>query len=299
MKQQTKAYLFASFAVLCWSTVGSAFKLALREVDFVNLLFWSVLVSLLVFIVFVTVQRKWRLLLEQKLKDVLMSGLLGFLNPFFYYFILFQAYDVLLAQEALTLNYLWPVVLVLLSIPILKQKIGVLSFVAILISFAGSFVIATGGDIFGVQFTNPYGVALAVGSTVIWALFWLLNVKDKRNETVKLLMNFLFGFLYILIYGLFTNSIIIPEFYGIIGVSYVGVFEMGITFFLWMKALSLSKTTAKVSNLIYFAPFISLFIVSLTIGEQIKTATLVGLVLIIGGILLQGAVGKYNDRKLL
>lgn len=174
-----------------------------------------------------------------------------------------------------------------------------MSFVAILISFAGSFVIATGGDIFGFQFTNPYGVALAVGSTVIWALFWLLNVKDKRNETVKLLMNFFFGFLYILIYGLFTNSIIIPEFYGIIGVSYVGVFEMGITFFLWMKALSLSKTTAKVSNLIYFAPFISLFIVNLTIGEEIKTATLVGLVLIIGGILLQGAVGKYNDRKLL
>ncbi|MCK9321073.1 MAG: DMT family transporter [Bacteroidales bacterium] len=299
MKQQTKAYLFASFAVLCWSTVGSAFKLALREVDFVNLLFWSVLVSLLVFIVFIMVQKKWGLLWEQKLKDVLMSALLGFLNPFFYYFILFQAYDVLLAQEALTLNYLWPVVLVLLSIPILKQKIGILSFVAILISFTGSFVIATGGDIFGFQFTNPYGVALAVGSTVIWALFWLLNVKDKRTETVKLLMNFFFGFLYILIYGLFTDSIIIPEFYGIIGVSYVGVFEMGITFFLWMKALSLSKTTAKISNLIYFAPFLSLIIVSITIGEQIKTATVVGLVLIIGGILLQGLGGFHEIRIFL
>ncbi|MDD2636981.1 MAG: hypothetical protein PHW82_15925, partial [Bacteroidales bacterium] len=73
MKQQTKAYLFASFAVLCWSTVGSAFKLALREVDFVNLLFWSVLVSLFVFIVFITAQKKWSLLWKQKIKDVLMS----------------------------------------------------------------------------------------------------------------------------------------------------------------------------------------------------------------------------------
>ncbi|MDD2635862.1 MAG: EamA family transporter, partial [Bacteroidales bacterium] len=278
--------------VLSWSTVGSAFKLALRELDFVNLLFWSVLVSLFVFIVFITAQKKWSLLWKQKIKDVLMSALLGFLNPFFYYFILFQAYDVLLAQEALTLNYLWPVVLVLLSIPILKQKIRIWSFVAILISFMGSFVIATSGNILDFQFTNPYGVALAVVSTVIWALFWLLNVKDKRNETVKLLMNFFFGFLYILIYCLFTKSIVFPEFYGIIGVTYVGVFEMGLTFFLWMKALSLSKTTAKISNLIYFAPFISLIIVSITIGEQIKTATLVGLVLIIGGILLQGVVGK-------
>ena len=292
MKQQTKAYLFAIFAVLCWSTVGSAFKLALREVDFVNLLFWSVLVSLVVFVIFITAQKKWSLLKQQNSKDVLRSAILGFLNPFFYYFILFQAYDILLAQEALTLNYLWPVVLVLLSIPILKQKISLLSFIAIMVSFVGSFVIATGGDVFGFKFTNSYGVALAAGSTVVWALFWLLNVRDKRDESVKLFMNFAFGLIYIIVYGLITKSINVPNLNGVIGVAYVGIFEMGVTFFLWMKALSLSKTTAKVSNLIYFAPFISLFIVNLTIGEEIKTATIVGLILIIGGILMQRVVGK-------
>jgi drug/metabolite transporter (DMT)-like permease len=292
MKQQTKAYLFAVFAVLCWSTVGSAFKLALREVDFVNLLFWSVLVSLLVFVIFISVQKKWYLLKQQNSKDILRSAVLGFFNPFFYYFILFQAYDILLAQEALTLNYLWPVVLVLLSIPILKQKISLLSFIAIMVSFVGSFVIATGGDVFGFKFTNAYGVALAAGSTIVWALFWLLNIRDKRHESVKLLMNFFFGFVYILIYGLIKNSIKLPGLNGFIGVVYVGVFEMGVTFFLWMKALSLSKTTAKVSNLIYFAPFISLIIVSFVLGEQIKAATVVGLVLIIGGILMQRFSGK-------
>ena len=294
MKQQTKAYLFAAFAVLCWSTVGSAFKLALQEVDFVNLLFWSVLISLFVFIVFVSFGKEWKSMKSQSAKDVLSSALLGFLNPFFYYFILFQAYDILLAQEALTLNYLWPVVLVLLSIPVLKQKIGFLSFVAILISFLWSFVIATGGDVLSFKFTNAYGVALAAGSTVVWAVFWLVNVRDKRKESIKLFMNFGFGFTYILIYGLITNSIEFPNINGIIGVSYVGVFEMGVTFFLWMKALSLSKTTAKVSNLIYFAPFISLFIVNLTIGEEIKIATIIGLLLIISGILMQRVVGKRS-----
>jgi drug/metabolite transporter (DMT)-like permease len=107
-------------------------------------------------------------------------------------------------------------------------------------------------------------------------------------------MNFAFGLIYILVYGLITKSINVPNLNGVIGVSYVGIFEMGVTFFLWMKALSLSKTTAKVSNLIYFAPFISLFIVNLTIGEEIKTATIVGLILIIGGILMQRVVGKRS-----
>ena len=145
---------------------------------------------------------------------------------------------------------------------------------------------------FGFKFTNAYGVALAAGSTIVWALFWLLNIRDKRHESVKLLMNFFFGFVYILIYGLIKNSIKLPGLNGFIGVAYVGVFEMGVTFFLWMKALSLSKTTAKVSNLIYFAPFISLIIVSFVLGEQIKAATVVGLVLIIGGILMQRFSGK-------
>lgn len=293
MKKQAKAYLYAAAAVLCWSTVGSAFKLALREVDYFNLLFWSVLVSLLVFIIFISAKGQWGLIFKQNLREIFSSALMGLINPFLYYFILFQAYDLLLAQEALTLNYLWPVVLVLLSIPVLKQKIGFLSVLAILVSFAGSFVIATGGNILDFKFTNTYGVILAVLSTVIWATFWLVNVRDKRNETVKLFMNFVFGFLFVSVYGIITNSIAFPGIYGLIGVGYVGIFEMGITFFLWMMALSLSETTAKVSNLIYFAPFLSLIIVSFTIGEEIKIATIIGLVLIIGGILLQ----RYFVKK--
>jgi drug/metabolite transporter (DMT)-like permease len=293
MKKQTKAYLYAAAAVLCWSTVGSAFKLALREVDFFNLLFWSVLVSLLVFVVFISAKRQWGLIFKQSLREIFSSAIMGLINPFLYYFILFQAYDLLLAQEALTLNYLWPVVLVLLSIPVLKQKIGFLSILAIMVSFVGSFVIATGGNILDFKFTNTYGVILALVSTIIWASFWLMNVRNKRNETVKLFMNFVFGFFFVSIYGVITNSIVIPSVNGLIGVGYVGVFEMGITFFLWMMALSLSETTAKVSNLIYFAPFLSLIIVSITIGEEIKIATIIGLVLIIGGILLQ----RYFVKK--
>lgn len=292
MKKQTKAYLYAAAAVICWSTVGSAFKLALREVDFFNLLFWSVLVSLLVFVVFISTKKQWSLIFKQNRREILSSSLMGLVNPFLYYFILFQAYDLLLAQEALTLNYLWPVVLVLLSIPVLKQKIGFLSILAILVSFLGSFVIATGGNILDFKFTNTYGVILAVLSTIIWAIFWLVNVRDKRNETVKLFMNFVFGFIFVSVYGIVTNSIVFPGIIGVIGVTYVGIFEMGVTFFLWMMALSLSETTAKVSSLIYFAPFLSLIVVSITIGEEIKFATIIGLVLIIGGILLQRYFGK-------
>jgi len=62
---------------------------------------------------------------------------------------------------------------------------------------------------------------------------------------------------------------------------------MGITFFFWLKALQMSETTDKVSNLVYIAPFLSLIFVHFIIHEPVYYTTLAGLLLIISGILIQ------------
>ena len=255
--------------------------------NFVQLLFYATLISLCIIGIILVLQHKISLLRSLSIKDVVHSALLGFLNPFLYYMVLLKAYSILQAQEAVALNYIWPVMLVLLSIPILRQPISTRSLVAICISFMGTFIIATGGRILDFRFTNPLGVSLALSSAVLWAFFWILNVKDKRDEVSKLFLNFVFGFIYILIYSLATDNFIIPDARGLLGVTYIGFFEMGITFIFWLKALQLSATTAKVTNLIYIAPFLSLLIVSIAIGEKIMISTLVGLVFIVTGILMQ------------
>ena len=87
-------------------------------------------------------------------------------------------------------------------------------------------------------------------------------MKDKRDEAVKLFLNFLFGSVYLLTAMILTgNWQPVIGFKGAAGSVYIGIFEMGITFFFWLKALSLATTTDKVSNLVYFAPFISLLFV--------------------------------------
>ena len=55
---------------------------------------------------------------------------------------------------------------------------------------------------------------------------------------------------------------------------------MSITFVIWLMALKYSENTAKVSNLIFLSPFIALIFISITVGETIRIATLIGLVLI-------------------
>ncbi len=300
MKPQNQAYIYATFAVLFWSTIGAAFKLTLEFVNFDELVFYSTLISLVFLSVILITQKKYHQIKSITKKEVLYSAILGFLNPFLYYLILIKAYSILLAQEVVVLNYLWPVVLVLLSIPLLKQKIGLLSIFAVFISFIGSYVVATQGNIFNLRFNNLTGVALAFGSTFIWAFYWILNLKDKREEVPKLFLNFVFGFLYILIYTLLFSKVRIPPPEGIIGVCYAGVFEMGLTFILWLKALRLSSTTAKVTNLIFLAPFISLFIINITVGEKIMLSTFAGLIFVIGGIILQrysGSISISSSRQ--
>jgi drug/metabolite transporter (DMT)-like permease len=292
MKKQSKAYLLALVAILFWSSMSSAFKITLRYTDPLNLLLLASFFSTVVLFAVLLLRGRLRLLQKFNLKDLGRSALLGLINPFLYYIVLFKAYDLLPAQEAGTLNYIWPMVLVLLSIPLLKQKIDFLSIVAILISFFGIVIISTHGDLTNLNFSSPLGVLLALCSAVFWSLFFIFNVKDKRNETIKIFMNMLFGFVYILIFMLLFNKVEIPGKWGVLGSVYIGFFEMGITFVLWLTALKTSSDTAKVSNLVFLSPFIALFFIRYAVGEEILSSTIVGLFFIVGGIIIQ----KYNKK---
>jgi drug/metabolite transporter (DMT)-like permease len=287
MEKQTRAYLCASAAVLFWATSASAFKISLRHTDVFSLLFYASFTSTVAFFVYILISKRLSLLKSLSGKDYIYSALLGFLNPFLYYAVLFKAYSILPAQEAQPLNFVWPITLVLLSIPLLKQKIRAKDIVATFVSFAGVFIISTRGDVFGFKFTSVTGVLLATGSSVVWALFWIYNVRDKRDEVVRLFLNFTFGSILTFLLMATLGSVHVPNLPGLLGAVYVGLFEMGITFLLWLKALKLSKTTAHVTNLIYLVPFLSLLLIRLTVGEIIFPSTIVGLIFIVGGIILQ------------
>lgn len=287
MKQQRQAYLFALLAILCWSTIGSAFKLSLRYLDYLDLLLYSSFVATIVLAMTLSFQKKTGLMKQLKGRDFIWSAFMGLLNPYLYYVVLLKAYELLPAQEAGTLNYIWPLVLVLISIPMLHQRISKWSFLAVLVSFSGIIVISTHGQLLSMKFSSPLGVLLALGSAIFWAFYWIFNLKDKREAVTKLFLNFSFGFLYILITVLIVKGIKFPSWQGLAGSVYLGFFEMGIPFVLWLHALKLSSTTAKVTNLIYLSPFISLVIIHFAVGETILFSTVTGLILIISGIIMQ------------
>ena len=193
----------------------------------------------------------------------------------------------------MVINFSWPIMIVILSIPILKQKIDIKSFLSIIVCYVGVVVIATKGDVFSMQFENSLGVVYILITTVIWSLFWLFNTKNSNDSVVSLFLIFLFSLPYILIITYFSDSFVIPSLKGVIGSAYIGLFEMGISVVLWQSALKISTTVSRVASLVFITPFLSLLILHFVLKEDILASTIFGVILICSGLILQ----KYFTRK--
>jgi drug/metabolite transporter (DMT)-like permease len=284
---QKKAYLYAGIAVFFWSTVASAFKVGLQHINFIQFLFFASWTSLFVLLIINLFRGNLNKLKTLVKKDFAFSALMGALSPFGYYLVLFKAYEILPAQVAQPLNMVWPIVLVFLSVILLNQKISYKSFIALFICFIGVYFISSQGEPGTLAFKEPLGVLLAAGSSLIWSFYWIYNVKKGMDETLQLLLNFFFASIYITIFILMFNDFRNLDLTGITLAVYAGIFEMGITFILWIRAMKYTASNDKISNLVYIAPFLSLIFIHYFVGETIYVTSLIGLSLIVIGILVE------------
>lgn len=293
MQSKNIAYLYTGLTILFWAGAASAFKSALTLISPIELLCASTLLSLLVLSLLLTRSGKLAGLGTLSLRHWLYLLTLGAINPFLYYVILFQAYDLLPGQVAMSLNYLWPVMLAILAVPILHHSLSLISMIAILLSFSGAVIIASGGSFNDWGGLNPAGIALALVSTLVWAVYWLLNARLRIDAEIKLFVGFMAGTALSWGYALGSDQFSFEwTRYPWLSVTYVGIFEMGITFFIWLRALQLAPNAARIGNLIYLTPFLSLSFLALLLGETIQLSTLAGLLVIISGILLQQYAGR-------
>ncbi len=282
-----KAYLYGIATVLLWSTVASAFKLSLRYLDYAQLLLYASAVSTVALGCAVLVQGKVSHLWCEVRRAWRRALLLGLCNPLAYYLVLFSAYERLPAQEAQPLNYTWALTLALLSVPLLKQRLRWQDGVGGIVCYAGVLVISTHGDIFALHFTDSLGVVLALGSTVLWALYWIFNTREAGDPIVRLFLNFALSLPFVGLYCAWQSSLWPVPIEGLVGAGYVGLFEMGVAFVLWQQALRYAENTAQVGNLIFVSPFLSLGFIYLLVDEAIRPSTPVGLALVVAGLVLQ------------
>lgn len=112
MEKTRQSYIYAGLAIFFWSTIPTAFKISLGELDILPMLTIAVLISTLVLFIIILAGKKADLIRKTTGKELLNSAILGFINPFVYYLILLKAYQLLPAQVAQPLNMIWPIILV-------------------------------------------------------------------------------------------------------------------------------------------------------------------------------------------
>jgi drug/metabolite transporter (DMT)-like permease len=295
MKVNTQSYIYALIAVLLWSTVATAFKIALYEINIVQLLTFSTGISTLVLTIIMVLSKRFALLKSIPKRSFFNLVGKGIINPFAYYLILFKAYSWLPANEAMILNYTWPIVLVVFTVIFLKQQFSLFDGVSIAISFVGVLIIATQGKILNVEFSNLFGVLLALGSSIVWAFYWILNMKNNVDAIIQLWISFGVGFLASLFLFLLQKNTILVSPTAIIASIYVGFFEMSIPFIMWHLALNKASKASNVSQLIFLSPFLSLMIISVVLKEKILITSIIGFIFILVGIFIQAIFKKTRN----
>ncbi len=286
----------ALFAVLLWSTVATAFKLTLQHIGPLELLLISSSFSLLV--LYIAQRKRKECKKVTPLRPIWFYMLLGFLNPFLYYNLLFEAYNRLYAHEALILNYTWPIALGVTSSVFFKRGFKKSTILSLLLGFIGVVFVVTKGNFKELRFESPLGILFALLSAWVWSLFWTLSMMDESRPVETLYRSFLFGVPLVYILWIIVGERPSLNLNGLVGGIYVGLFEMSLTFILWLTALGKTRRISVVLNMAYLIPFLSMGIISLFLHERMSLFSFLGFLFVIVAVYIsRGEKGVREGDK--
>lgn len=227
-------------------------------------------------------------------KDYAAMAGLGFLGLFLYSALYYYGLTQLTSQEACILNYLWPIMLLLFSAIILKERFTIGTWIAMACSFLGVVILSAGGS--SADGMAPLGMAACVLAAACYGLFSVLNKKANYDQNIAMMVIWLVVAVCSAALGLATE-----EWVPLTGAHWLGMLWLGVVvdaaaYLLWALALNGAKNTASIANLAYLTPFLSLIVSAAVLQERIRLRALLALVFIIGGILLQNFAGYLRGK---
>ena len=291
-----KSYLYAGITVLIWSTLATVAKMVLDDIPSFQVLAVSSALAFVFLLAVNIVSGSIKEIKRYRAKEYLMMTGLGFLGLFMYSALYYYGISVLSSQEACILNYLWPMMIVVFACVLLREKLTVRKVIAMLMSFAGIVVLSlgTGGADSG---NKLFGFLACVTAAVCYGLFSVLNKKHTLDQGVTMMWSWLTVAVCSTAAGLIFEKWQPISGTQWAGVAWLGVAVNAVAYLLWAIALKGARDSAKIANLAYLVPFLSILLSAVVLKERITINAVIAIVLIIGGILLQSIrlKGKTNE----
>ena len=272
---------------MIWATLATVVKIILYDIPNFEALTISSVFAFVFLLIMNIINGSVKELKHYRLKDYLMMSGLGFLGLFLYSALYYYGISALSSQEACILNYLWPLMIVVFACILLKEKLTARKLIAMGMSFAGIVVLTVGTGGAASSGNRLWGIVACVTAAVCYGLFSVLNKKHSLNQNITMMWIWLTVSVCSLVFGL-----IFEKWQPIVGVQWLGLGWLGVVvnavaYLLWAIALKNAEDSAKVANLAYLVPFLSIVLSSVVLKEQITVNMVIAVVLIVGGILLQ------------
>ena len=287
-----RTYVYAGISILFWSTLATVSKLLLGNLSSYQVLMCSSLFAAAALLVSTVINGKIKLLKCYRVKDYLITLLIGLPGAFLYNIFLFAGTARMAASQAFIINYLWPIMSVVFACIILKEKITLRKCVAFVLSFLGVLTVA-GNEIISFQAQTLIGVALCVLAAVSYGAYTALNRKWNYDDQITVMLSYLATFILTAIINVAIGKKLPLGIGEWLGFAWNGIFVMAIATVTWALALK-SGSTAKISNFAYITPFLSFVWTFFVLKEPINPLSVAGLALIILGIFIQL---KDKDKK--
>jgi drug/metabolite transporter (DMT)-like permease len=209
---------------------------------------------------------------------------LGIYGLFAYHFLLFMALRHAPAVEANLVNYLWPLLIVVLAPVILPgMTLHLRHVLAALAGFAGAAIAILGAGASGGGWSWGYIAALA--AAFIWSTYSLLTRRVAAFSTAAIgLFGLLSGLLALACHFLFEQRVELSS-GDWVRIVIAGLGPLGAAFFLWDKALKLGDPR-QIGILSYITPFASTLLLMLVTGRMPTWSIAMSAALIIGAAIV-------------
>ena len=281
-----KSYFYALVSVFFWSTTTTVSKLLLHSISTMQVLAVSSVFATLFLLMVNVFKGNLKQLKSYRPRDYLVLAGVGFLGMFLYRMLLFFGVARMLASQAMIVNYLWPIMAVLASCVILREKLTVRKAIAVVMSFLGVVIVTTGGNAAGLSGSDLTGTVLVAVAAVFYGLFVAINKRLQYDSFVSMMFYNAVAAICAILGTLFSGETLLLTLSQNLGLVWVGVCNTAIGFVAWDLAMK-TGDTAKVANLAYITPFLSLVVAYFLLGDPITIWSVGGLTVIVAGILLQ------------
>jgi len=221
------------FAVAIWS-FAALLAVKLTSIPPFELLFYEFVIAFFVVFVRYSIAKEKESFFDFKKRDLLIASTALILNQAFYY----SAFHYSPAVQVDLINYLWPTMLILFSSLFPNEKFSFSYLIACTVCLLGIYNLLSPDFSQGFSFENITGYFLAFGAAVSWTLYSLYT-RYYRSSNSANCISWACGpaAALSLIIHLQYEKFIIPNLFEISLILLLGVFQIGLAFYFWEKAL--------------------------------------------------------------